>query len=105
MRATVAEGQRWLASVCLEAVVSECIMCAKRDAEPRNGGLCGVCAPPLRLTKWSRLLARPVWRARGEGDNDGETQAEDGRRPGRLRPALRAYRADEDLPLRMPAVS
>lgn len=48
----------------LPAVVEHaalCIACMAREADPRNGGLCTVCAPPLRLgyrPRRSRLVLR-----------------------------------------------
>jgi hypothetical protein len=36
-------------------VKETCIMCMQRQALPHNGGLCGTCAPPLRLHRFHRI--------------------------------------------------
>lgn len=35
-----------------------CIACMKNQADPKNGGLCYSCAPPLRIVLWGRRAYR-----------------------------------------------
>lgn len=39
-------------------VMHLCIQCMKRPAAPHNGGLCSVCAPPLKPGKLLRAMRK-----------------------------------------------
>lgn len=42
-----------------------CIMCMKRQGDPKNGGLCHVCAPPLKAEAGVRAYVRRLFRLEG----------------------------------------